>query len=87
MYSFVMKPSGHLLTLPQGPIFVYHKSFNIQTEINQYIMDISDCTQIHIDMELNYKFTIKLIKSKLNPCDVGYGESFFKPGNGNMGKP
>ena len=43
-------------------------------------MDISDCTQIHIDMELNYKFTIKLIKSKLNPCDVGYGESFLKPG-------
>ena len=41
-------------------------------------MDISDCTQIHIDMELNYKFTIKLIKSKLNPCDVGYGESFLK---------
>ena len=50
-------------------------------------MDISDCTQIHIDMELYYKFTIKLIQSKLNPCDVGYGESFLKPGNGNMGKP
>ena len=43
-------------------------------------MDISDCTQIHIDMELYYKFSIKFIKSKLNPCDVGYGKPFLKPG-------
>ena len=31
-------------------------------------------------MELYYKFTIKLIQSKLNPCDVGYGKPFLKPG-------
>ena len=31
-------------------------------------------------MELNYEYTIKLIKSKLNPCDVGYGKPFLKPG-------
>ena len=38
-------------------------------------------------MELYYKFTIKLIQSKLNPCDVGYGKPFLKPGHGNIGKP